>query len=132
MTRRLTAQQVQERLAARGLDWTGGKYQNSRSQLTVKCEAGHTFTAQAQSLLYDKHNTGGNACRECDMTRRFGPPEQRGPKPRTRDRRTTTSRRNYVWIEYYNGASWIPTEVRDTVNTKDLDDAYGKNNWRLM
>lgn len=122
MTRRLTKEEVAGRLTARGLSWVGGVYETSRSRITVRCEEGHEFTVQAQGLVHKSGRNHTNGCRECDLARRFGATTQERVHP---------GARNHVAILYYTGHSWIPTEVRDTVTTTELNTRYGRNNWRL-
>ena len=122
MTKRLTKEEVTGRLTARGLSWVGGVYETSRSPITVRCEAGHEFTVQAQSLVHKSSRNHTNGCRECDLARRFGATTQERIQP---------GASNYVDILYYTGHSWVPIGVPDSCTTTDLNARYGRGNWRL-
>ena len=117
MAKRLTVEDVNERLAERGLVMLDKEYNGRNSSITVRCVNGHERKMQAASLLNINKIQRTAPCPMC--------------KPQVRRGRPPARRNKVVWIEYYTGHSWLMTQVPDTMTTTELTEQYGRNNWRL-
>jgi hypothetical protein len=114
---KLTIEVVRERLAARGLTLLNEEYHGRDSSITVRCANDHERTVIASSLLNTNRAQASSRCPFCEKTNRHG------------GFRYTS--RTKITILYYTGHSWLDTEVKDTTTTTELNEKYGRGNWRL-